>query len=625
MSKALTNEQVRVAKTTLKAVEVVACPGSGKTQTLLARIDHLISEGLDPKAILVLSHTKVAAKVMKRRLATNDKRAGVVILDIHAFARTLILKNLRLLDFPGVPNILELRQAGCLLADAAGTVAKQLQDQLEDISRDNPKRDVLQRQANWLFALMRKNYGKLQAAISFGRATGMSLERVGDLERFSWLNGYAAIVKCVRIEYSRMKRARPVLDFDDLLTYAYKVATAKCSGGAPAKVSGLGFRHLLVDEYQDTSGAQARLIAALSSRIRRVMVVGDPHQAIYGFAGANYKPLSKVMEGVTTMTLTKSFRMPQPIADLATAVLAANDDGRGLETPSIKGKKGTVKPVLVSCLSELDQAIEVAARVHRLLISGAKPSEIVVLSRIKNHFKSVARSLNLLNIRNDRNGRDFDLSHVLTALRLTAIMENAGLLSRQLVSIALEQPNVSESVMVNVLRTCKIGARSHSLEGRYKASVKALLIALGGVREHPEIRAGLTEWAPLCRSYEKAAAMAQAIQENGKADTIKGYGIHQAKGGEWRHVFVIGATDCVIPDYHAQTVAEKIEERNALFVAITRASATLTVLHAPYTILKPHKKPERVDLLSQFLDHKLVLKRMSKEKSTEMLARAEHC
>ena len=88
---------------------------------------------------------------------------------------------------------------------------------------------------------------------------------------------------------------------------------------------------------------------------------------------------------------------------------------------------------------------------------------------------------------------------------------------------------------------------------------------------------------------------------------------------------MIGATDGVMPDHHAWTTEEKLEERNALYVAITRASSTLTILHAPQTIMPRHKKYEQVDRLSQFLNYKSVLKCMTREKSTEMRTRAEHC
>lgn len=116
--------------------------------------------------------------------------------------------------------------------------------------------------------------------------------------------------------------------------------------------------------------------------------------------------------------------------------------------------------------------------------------------------------------------------------------------------------------------------------------------------------------------------MAQVIKEMGAAGAIEGLNIHKAKGGEWRHVFVIGARDGVIPDHRARTIEQKLEERNALYVAMTRASSTLTILHAPQTIMKQHKKYEHVDRLSQFLKHKSVLRCLTKEQSTEILARA---
>lgn len=624
MPKAQSTEQVRVATTTCKAVEVIACPGSGKTQTLLARIDHLISKGLAPSSILVLTFTKGATNVMKRRLAAADGRAGVVVMDFHAFANYFISKNLRLLDFTEQPAILSPTKAGKLLSRASSIVYKQLSGQYEEMAYGEPAYVAMSFQMRWLSSASLKP-SKFLRAISFGMATGMPLEQVSDTHQFEWLNGYAATVKCVRVEYARLKRESNALDFDDLLLFAHKVVTSTSTGGAPAKVKGLNFRHLLVDEYQDTSGAQARLIAALSKRIRRVMVVGDPNQAIYGFGGARYRPLATVIDDVTTMTLTKSFRMSQPIADLASAVLDAHDDDSGVAVPPIEGRKGGAKPVLVTCLSDLDQASEVAARVRRLLISGAKPSDIVILSRINSHLTPVARKLAALKINNERHGRDFDLAHVLTVLRLVSLMENSMSPVVEQISAALALADVSASVMNNVLRACKTGSKSQTLEGRYKASASALMIALGGVRQNSEIRAGLAEWQPLCRSYENARAMAQTIEKMGAAGAIKGLNIHKAKGGEWPHVFVIGATDGVIPDHHAWTIEQKLEERNALYVAITRASSTLTILHAPQTIMKQHKKYEHVDRLCQFLNHKSVLECLNKEQSAESLARAENC
>ena len=624
MPKAQSTEQVRVATTTCKAVEVIACPGSGKTQTLLARIDHLISKGLPPSSILVLTFTKAASTVMKRRLAAVGGRAGVVVMDFHAFSNYVISKNLRLLDFAKQPAILSPKQAGNLLSRASSIIYDQLSEQFEELTYGSPQRVAMSFEMKWLWSAMLKP-AKLLKAISFGMATGMSLQRVSDAHQFAWLNRYAATVKRVRVQYARLKRENGALDFDDLLLFAHKAVTSTSTGGAPAKVRSLDFRHLLVDEYQDTSRAQARLIAALSRRIRRVMVVGDPHQAIFGFGGACYKPLSTVIADVTTMTLTESFRMSQPIADLATAVLNAYFDGSGVAVPSIKGKKGGVKPVLVTCLSDLDQATEVAARVRRLLIAGAKPSDIVILSRINSHLTPVARGLGALKINNERHGRDFDLAHVLTVLRLVTLMENSVSPVVEQISAVLEIPDLSASVMDNVLRACKTGSKSQMLEGRYKSSASALLIALGGVRQNSEIRAGLAEWQPLCRSYENARAMAHAIKETGAAGAIEGLNIHKAKGGEWPHVFVIGATEGVIPDHHAWTIEQKLEERNALYVAITRASSTLTILHAPQTIMTQHKKYEHVDRLSQFLNHKSVLKYLTKEQSTEILARSKNC
>lgn len=622
MPKVLSQEQLRIATTTCKAVEVIACPGSGKTQTLFARINHLISRDVKPHKILVLSHTTAAAKVMKQRLASTDGGAKVVVRGFHAFSFQLASKNLRLLGLATQPEVLSMVEATRLLVDASITVSRKLQDQVDELPHGDRARNVAQTQVNWLSS-SKGSTAKLRAAISFNRTTGMPLKKIADLDQFSWLSGYAPVVELIRAEYKKLKREKNVIDFEDQLQYAHKVLVAESTGGAPAKVRAIEFSHLLVDEYQDTSPAQCRLITALAKRVRRVLVVGDPHQAVYGFGGARYKPLSRVLDDVTTMTLTKSYRLPQPIADLATAVINANGFFTDGEMASIRGKKGGQKPVLVNCLSDLDQASEVALRVRRLLIAGACPSDIAIMARINNYLEPVARSLDELQIHNGRQGRDFDLSHVLTVLRVVALVEAGVTPTVAQLATALALPNLPSPVMDRILVAYRASSKSSDLEGRYKSAVSALLIALGGVRENPEIRAGLAEWLPLCCRFKASPDMALHVGEIGAARAIKRFSIHAAKGGEWRHVFVIGATTGVIPDFRSQTHERQAEELKLLFVAITRASSTLTVLHAPQTVMTRHKRNEKFDSLSKFLTHKSVLKCLTVEQSTETLARAE--
>ena len=181
MPKVLSQEQLRIATTTCKAVEVIACPGSGKTQTLFARINHLISRDVKPHKILVLSHTTAAAKVMKQRLASTDGGAKVVVRGFHAFSFQLASKNLRLLGLATQPEVLSMVEATRLLVDASITVSRKLQDQVDELPHGDRARNVAQTQVNWLSS-SKGSTAKLRAAISFNRTTGMPLKKIADLD-----------------------------------------------------------------------------------------------------------------------------------------------------------------------------------------------------------------------------------------------------------------------------------------------------------------------------------------------------------------------------------------------------------------------------------------------------------
>jgi hypothetical protein len=101
---------------------------------------------------------------------------------------------------------------------------------------------------------------------------------------------------------------------------------------------------------------------------------------------------------------------------------------------------------------------------------------------------------------------------------------------------------------------------------------------------------GLNERTPQCRTFGSASAMREAVEKVKTAPAIEASNIHHAKGKEWRHVFIIGATDGVLPDYRSTSPARLVDERKVMFVAATRASETLTLVHAPH-VLQPRHSP----------------------------------
>lgn len=207
----------------------------------------------------------------------------------------------------------------------------------------------------------------LAALFEFKTAARLSLSAVVALARFS---AYADCVPALRelhSEYRRLKSKAQAVDYGDYLRLPAHVLSSP-------SVRGARFQHLLVDEWQDTSPAQARLIQALAERVPNFMVVGDPRQALYGSAGATYTPLCDLLDKVKVLPLTRSYWLNQAHADLATSIA-----GRG--APRILGSDGGHRPELVSARSVDIAASTVANRIRRLLTKGAVPRDIAVLGK----------------------------------------------------------------------------------------------------------------------------------------------------------------------------------------------------------------------------------------------------
>ena len=105
----------------------------------------------------------------------------------------------------------------------------------------------------------------------------------------------------------------------------------------------------------------------------------------------------------------------------------------------------------------------------------------------------------------------------------------------------------------------------------------------------------------MCRRYTTASKMRLAVLATTAAAPVTTSNIHKAKGGEWKHVIVYGVTEGVLPDFRARSVAKLEQERNALFVAITRASETLALVHTPGPVLRGRGTPLQATAVSRFL------------------------
>lgn len=595
-----------------RRIEVIACPGSGKTRLLRAIVRALLKSGTDPHRIRVLSFSNAAIDNLRQRIDRVEGGRHVHVQTCHAFARKLVTKHYLKLG----RTFQTADPAGDLRTNLLVAAKYQVLRDLWAARQQQEPEESLEtgRQISWLNELAVKGTGRtLTMLLDFADSMRMTPQQLAAKPAWRWIAGHHDVLSSVIREFRRAKRRANVVDFGDSIRLATKLVTeGRCRDS-------IAYDYLLVDEYQDTSPAQAALIAALARHIPRLLVVGDPNQSVFAFGGAQYTPLRDLLPGTEELGLSQSFRLNQHHADLANAVLAANGGRRRL-TP-IRGVPGNCRPRLLVRPNEAAMVRDVCQRIRHLVVSGVPASDIAVLSRMEYKLQPVRRGLAALGLgAGAASTTGTELHDVLAVLRLVRrVGPDAGAHdARAALQLAddREEREQDATAVANVAAALRKAARSTSLEGRFVVCADAYMVFRGGVRSDDWRRHLLHEWTPLCRKFQTAHDMRQHVLALMETDAVSTLTIHSAKGREWPYVFVVGASDGLLPDYRSTNAASQFQELQTLFVAVTRASTQLTVAHAPTTVVaKGRRKPVDASALSRFLDHEAVLATFSVEGS----------
>ena len=275
---------------------VVAGAGSGKTRVLTHRIAHLIGEhGVDPMRILAITFTNKAADEMRERIVAlvGPIARKMWISTFHSACVRILRREAAGIGYPSSFSIYDQ-------GDAQRLTGYVIRDLALDPKRFTPKgihATISQLKNDLVFP-----------ADARARAANIFERKVAD----------------IYTEYqARLERAG-AMDFDDLLT-----VTVRLFREHPDVLERYQdrFEHILVDEYQDTNGAQNELILALGARHRNVCVVGDSDQSIYRFRGADLRNILEfeaAFPDVTVIVLEQNYRSTQTILDAANAVIDNN-------------------------------------------------------------------------------------------------------------------------------------------------------------------------------------------------------------------------------------------------------------------------------------------------------------
>jgi DNA helicase-2/ATP-dependent DNA helicase PcrA len=595
---------------------ILAGAGTGKTTTLCGRVAWLVSEGMSPDRVLLLTFTRRAAREMLQRaralVAMPGGAGGVLGGTFHSVAHHFVRKHASSLGLSAGFGVLDAGDAADVL-------------------------DLLREEHG--HAQRGRRFPKKSTLLDIYSRTVNAQRPLAEVlaETFPWCEEHRDDIAAMFKAYTARKRALAVLDLDDLLLYWRALATDEVIGAEMEH----RFDHVLIDEYQDVNGLQVDIVRSLRRECREVTAVGDDFQAIYGWRSASARHILDFPQhfpDATVITLERNYRSTQPILDVANAVSAQAQQGfsKRLRTEREDG----LAPELTFCRDESAQASEVSDRVLEARERGMDLRQQAVLMRTSHDSGLLELELSRRQIPFVKYGglRYLEAAHVkdLVALfrladnpadeiswfRVLQLLEGVGPATARsaldvLVSADGDQlaawPHARDRLPADARPPADrvieaLGeSRNETAAGVRAERLSAALAPLIKVR-YPDGALRLQDLEQLVAAASQASGLGQFVSEliidppNSSADLAgpphldEDYlvlsTIHSAKGLEWQAVHVLALYDGNFPACMAAGSRETIdEERRLLYVAMTRARRQLHL----YVPLRYYHRPRGID------------------------------
>ncbi|WP_073386460.1 ATP-dependent helicase [Jatrophihabitans endophyticus] len=526
-------EQREAAVAVRGPVCILAGAGTGKTRAITHRIAYAVRSGAVPAGqLLAVTFTARAAGELRTRLRTLGAH-GVQARTFHAAALRQLQYFAPQLLGGGLPEVLDNQRR------VVGNAAARLR-----LKVDRTELRDLAAEIDWAKSVLATPESYPARVREAGRETPMTPDTVAKL--------YA--------EYEATKRRMGQIDFADLLLI---MAAGLEDNAVVAEEVRSRYRHFVVDEYQDVSPLQQRLLDAWLGDRTDLCVVGDANQTIYSFAGASPEHLlgfRRRFPDAVVVRLHRDYRSTPQVVQLANSLVGGGQSGVELVGQRPDGPV----PTFAEFDDEPAEAADVAARCSRLIEAGVPAAEIAVLFRINAQSEVYEAELTRAGVPYVLRGgeRFFDRPEIREA--------------RLLLRGAARSGEVGDEALPDAIR----GVLS-SL-GWYPDNAPPG----GAARERWESLAALVTLAddvlavtPQAHLDEFTAELdARAGAQH--APTVQGVtlaSLHSAKGLEWDAVFLVGLTDTTLPIQHATTPAQIAEERRLLYVGITRAREQLAL------------------------------------------------
>lgn len=588
---------------------IIAGAGSGKTNTLAHRVAHLIVNGADPRRILLMTFSRRAASEMARRVERICKQVlganSAIMTDALAWSGTFHGIGARLLR---------------IYAEQIGlNIDFTIHDREDSADLMNLARHELG------FSKTESRFPTKGTCLAIYSRVVNSQTPLKDILRqhYPWVANWENELRELFAAYVEAKQVQNVLDYDDLLLYWAQMV----SDPVLADDIGNRFDHVMVDEYQDTNRLQASVLMALKPGGRGLTVVGDDAQSIYSFRAATVRNIldfpASFSPAADIITLDRNYRSTQPILAAANGVI---DLARERFTKNLWTERVSLeRPRLVTVKDETEQANFIIDQILANRESGMTLKQQAVLFRTSSHSGPLEVELTRRNIPFVKFGglKFLDSAHVKDMLAVLRFAQNprdrvAGFrLLQMLPGIGPKKAgNILDAIatdpepllalaeipsppktgddwtaftqMLLGLRQAtndwpgQIGQarlwyephleRLHEDADTRKADLLQLEQIAGGYPSRERFLTELTLDPPDATSDQAGVPL---LDE----DYLSLSTIHSAKGQEWRSVFILNVVDgCIPSDLGVGTTQELEEERRLLYVAMTRAKDSLSLI-----------------------------------------------
>ncbi|KQX69838.1 ATP-dependent DNA helicase UvrD2 [Angustibacter sp. Root456] len=535
---ALDPEQREVATSLAGPLCVLAGAGTGKTRAITHRIAYGVHAGvMTPQQVLAVTFTARAAGEMRSRLRDLGV-AGVQARTFHAAA---------------------LRQLHYFWPQVIGGAAPEVMPHKAGLVAEAGSRLRLQ--------LDRTAVRDLAAEVEWAKVSLLTPETYAAAARRAGRDPAgldATAMARVLALYEEVKGERGVIDFEDVL-----LVTAGVLQDHPqvAEAVRRQYRHFVVDEYQDVSPLQQRLLDLWLGGRQDVCVVGDASQTIYSFTGASPKYLldfPRRHEGAKVVRLVRDYRSTPQVVRLANLLLDRVPVAqRRARVELVAQRAAGPEPTFTGYDDDVAEAAGIARRIGDLVAQGTRPSEVAVLFRTNAQSQSLEQALAEAGIAYVLRGgeRFFSRREVREAVMLLRGAARAG---------DAETPlgEAARDVLVSGGWSAQPPSQSGAVRERWES-----LQALAGLADEVAAkRPGATLADLVAELDERSAAQ--------HAPTVEGVtlaSLHSAKGLEWDAVFLAGVSEGLMPISMADGPEAVEEERRLLYVGITRTREHLHV------------------------------------------------